>query len=59
MGQGITPRAHHPIAEKLRDEELAKLLGTLRDQVARTVAGMPEHAAYVAHYCGAPRAEAA
>ena len=59
MGQGITPRAYHPIAEKLDDEELARLLGRLRENVARTVAGLPEHAAYVAQYCGAARAKAA
>jgi tryptophan halogenase len=59
MGQGIQPRAYHPIAEKLSDDELARLLDTLRESVARTVASMPEHAAYVAHYCGAARAEAA
>ena len=59
MGQGIMPRAHHPIAEKLRDGELAKLLSGLRENVARTVAGMPEHGAYVAQYCGAPQAKAA
>ncbi len=59
MGQGITPRAHHPIAEKPGDEELARLLAGLRDQVARTVAKLPEHAAYVEQYCGAPRARAA
>ena len=57
MGQGITPRAHHPIAEKLRDDELANLLRTLRDNVARSVAAMPDHSAYVARYCGAPRTE--
>ena len=55
MGQGIMPRAHHPIAEKLRDGELAKLLSNLRETVAKTVAGMPEHGAYVAQYCGAAR----
>ena len=59
MGQGIMPQAHHPIAEKLRDDELERLLAMLRDNVARTVAGLPEHEAYVAQYCGAPRAEAA
>ncbi|MDB5707805.1 MAG: tryptophan halogenase [Sphingomonas bacterium] len=53
MGQGITPRSYHPIAEKLPDEELAKLLGTIRDNVTRTVAALPEHGAYVARYCGA------
>lgn len=53
MGQGIEPRAWHPIAEKLRDDELARLLATIREDVARTVAGLPEHGAYVARYCGA------
>jgi tryptophan halogenase len=59
LGQGVTPRAHHPIAEKLRDDELDKLLGTLREKIRGTVAGMPDHGAYLAHYCAAPRAQAA
>jgi tryptophan halogenase len=59
MGQGITPRAWHPIAEKLRDDELGKLMHTLRDQVAKTVSTMPLHGDYVAQYCGTPRARAA
>jgi tryptophan halogenase len=59
MGQGIMPLSHHPIAEKLSDDELDRLLSTLRENVAKTVAGMPEHAAYVAQYCGTPRAQAA
>ena len=53
LGQGIVPQAYHPIAAKLREDELAKLLGTLRDNVTRTVAGLPSHAAYVDRYCGA------
>ncbi|WP_242187307.1 tryptophan halogenase family protein [Sphingomonas sp. CARO-RG-8B-R24-01] len=52
MGQGIEPATHHPIAAKLPDEELARFLATLRDNVTRTVAGLPPHAAYVAQYCG-------
>ena len=59
MGQGIMPRAWHPIAEKLRDDELARLLATIRENVSRTVATLPDHAAYVARYCGAAEAEAA
>ena len=59
MGQGIMPRAYHPIATKLSDAELAKLLGTIRDNVAQTVDGLPDHEAYVAHYCGAANASAA
>jgi tryptophan halogenase len=53
MGQGIMPEAYHPIATKLSDAEMNKLLSTIRDNVARTVEGLPEHPAYVARYCGA------
>jgi tryptophan halogenase len=59
MGQGIMPRAYHPIASKLRDDELERLLGAIRDQVARTVGSLPQHADYVSNYCGASRAAAA
>jgi tryptophan halogenase len=53
MGQGVTPRAYHPIAGKLRPEELDNFLRMLRDGVARTLAGLPEHQAYIARYCAA------
>jgi tryptophan halogenase len=56
MGQGIVPRAWHPVAEKLSDHDLARLLKALRDNVASTVATLPQHEAYVAQYCGAARA---
>jgi tryptophan halogenase len=59
MGQGIMPRAYHPIARKLPDEELARLFATLRQDVDRTVAQLPPHADYVARYCGARHVEAA
>jgi tryptophan halogenase len=52
MGQGIMPRSYHPVAAKLKDQELAYLLTSLRDGVARTVEGLPEHHAYIARYCG-------
>ncbi|WNO55099.1 tryptophan halogenase family protein [Stakelama saccharophila] len=59
MGQGIMPESHHPIAAKLGDEELDRLLTGLRHGVARTVETLPAHADYVARYCGASKAEAA
>lgn len=59
MGQGIFPRAHHPIASKLTDDELARLLASIRANVARSVATMPTHADYVAQYCGTGKASAA
>ncbi len=52
IGQGIMPQSYHPIAGKLSDDELARLLTGLRETVSRTAASLPEHAAYVAQYCG-------
>lgn len=59
MGQGIMPQSYHPVATKLSDAELAHLLTGLRESVTRTVAGLPDHHAYVAQYCGAQEARAA
>ena len=59
MGQGIMPRAYHPVATKLSDSELDHLLKGLRDSVDKTVASLPAHSAYIAQYCGQPRVEAA
>ena len=59
MGQGIMPASYHPVATKLRKEELDGLLTGLREATAQTVAGLPEHHAYIAHYCGAREAAAA
>ena len=59
LGQGIIPRAYHPIANKLSDEELENLLSSLRDSVTKTVAGLPDHRDYVIRYCAAKVVEAA
>ncbi len=53
MGQGIIPKAYHPIATKLSQAELDHFLATIRDSVAQSVAGLPDHQAYLARYCGA------
>ena len=58
LGQGITPDTYHPIAAKLRDDELDTLLTTLAGTVSKTVTGLPAHAAYVARYCGAAAPQA-
>ncbi|WP_298193989.1 tryptophan halogenase family protein [Novosphingobium sp.] len=59
MGQGIMPQSYHPVATKLSDAELEHLLHGLRESVAKTVAGLPDHQAYVAQYCGVQAARAA
>lgn len=59
MGQGVTPKSYHPIANKLPPGELDKFLSMLRDSVAKTVDGLPSHQDYVARYCGAAEEKAA
>ncbi|GGB40914.1 tryptophan halogenase [Sphingomonas metalli] len=51
MGQGLLPRAWHPVAGKLRDDELDRMLGSMRERMKRTVSGLPAHADYVDRYC--------
>lgn len=53
LGQGLMPQSYHPIAGKLSEEELSRMLGGLRENVAKTVDGLPRHEDYVARYCGA------
>jgi tryptophan halogenase len=59
MGQGIMPQSYHPIATRLRADELDKFLTMLRESVTKTVAGLPDHQAYIARYCAAQEAKAA
>ena len=59
MGQGITPKSYHPVANKLSTDELDAFLSGQREAVARTVAGLPEHQSYIAHYCGSAQEKAA
>ncbi|MFC3031430.1 tryptophan halogenase family protein [Pseudoalteromonas fenneropenaei] len=51
LGQRIMPKSYHPIVDVMSDEELANLLGQLKNQVARTVAQLPSHQDYLNHYC--------
>lgn len=59
MGQGIMPQSYHPIATRLRADELDKFLTMLRESVAKTVAGLPDHQTYISRYCAAQEARAA
>ena len=52
LGQGIKPKSYHPVATKMKDEELDRFLATLRENVARNVSGLPDHHAFVKRYCG-------
>ena len=51
MGQGIHPQRYHPVADLMGRGELANFLGDIELKVARTVAGLPPHQAYVERLC--------
>ena len=53
LGQGIMPQSYHPVADKLRQDELDRFLTALRSSVSETVAGMPQQMDYIAGYCAA------
>lgn len=55
MGQGIVPRQYHPIVDMMSDSELSAFLRGNRENVERTVAQLPDHSAFVAHYCNQSR----
>ncbi|WP_457420779.1 tryptophan halogenase family protein [Roseateles sp. P5_E7] len=51
MGQGITPERYHPVADLMGKQELSTFLGDIHLKVSRTVAGLPQHQAYVEQLC--------
>jgi tryptophan halogenase len=59
LGQGIVPQQHHPAADLMGDEELARFLGEIKANVDRTVAQLPAHETYLEQYCKAPPVAAA
>lgn len=59
MGQGVMPSSYHPIATRLRDDELDHFLAMLRESVEKTVQSLPDHHTYVASYCSAAGGKAA
>lgn len=59
MGQGITPKAYHPMADVMTEKELADFLKKLRQSTEQLVAKLPSHQAFIDYYCKMPMAQAA
>lgn len=55
MGQGIMPKAHHPITRQMEDHSLADFLGEIRKEAARTFMRLPKHQDFVTQFCGTPK----
>jgi tryptophan halogenase len=53
LGQRLEPRAYHRMGELMQPEQLRQALDDLRSNIAKAVAGMPPHQAFLENYCGA------
>lgn len=51
LGQGLLPESYHPIADAMDEDELRRFLEHIDSNVARTVATLPAHRAYLDSYC--------
>ena len=55
LGQGVVPKAHHPITRALPDDALQRLFAGIRQPIERAVAAMPTHQQFLDRYCKAPQ----
>jgi len=53
IGQNITPRRYHPLADQLAPAQLAQLLDDIQVLQKRAVEQMPSHADYIRRTCAA------
>ncbi len=53
VGQGVIPDGYHPFADNQSPAEVKELLALLRRSVAKQVADMPSHEAFIARHCRA------
>jgi tryptophan halogenase len=54
MGQGITPKQYHPLADVMSVPDLTRFLDDIRNAVNRTAEKLPAHMAYLRSFCPAP-----
>jgi tryptophan halogenase len=52
LGQGVRPRRYDPLVDTIPDAELDAHLDLIRADIARAIAAMPDHIAYVQRFCG-------
>ncbi len=52
-GQGIRPRAYHPIVDVMPKDELLRRMASIKSVIDRSVEFMPSHAEFIAKHCKA------
>jgi tryptophan halogenase len=53
LGQNILPRGYDPMADAVDPGEAARKLAELKAAVRRTAESMPDHQAFIEHFCDA------
>ena len=53
LGQGIVPEQHHPLTRGLSDQDLRRLLDSIRQPIDGAVKVMPTHQQFLDSYCKA------
>jgi tryptophan halogenase len=51
LGQGVVPKHYHASPQGMQDQELARVLHSLKANVAQTVAKLPRHLDFINSYC--------
>ena len=54
-GQGIHPRAYHPLVDRMTKDEIAQRLQGIRSVIEKSVDYMPTHAQFIAEHCKASK----
>lgn len=52
-GQGIYPRAYHPLVDRMTKDEIAQRLDGVKRVIEKSVDYMPTHAQFIAEHCKA------
>jgi tryptophan halogenase len=55
VGQNIHPQAYHPLADVQSEEGIQEYMDSVAEVIRQCVDFMPDHAAFIADYCKAPR----
>jgi len=51
LGQGMIPKAYHPIVDVMKDDELEKFLDNAKMNVRKKVNNWPNHIDFINHHC--------
>jgi tryptophan halogenase len=52
-GQGIIPTAHHPLVDRLTNNDIVRRVENIKQVIEKSVALMPSHSQFINQYCKA------